>query len=123
MLKNVAVPLFVALLAVAGCAGRTSTDPSASVPAPADVGGTWIGTLQTGAPVMMVLEQTGSAVTGSLQVPGRPEISGPIEGKVEGNTVKLLESSGTRRAPLLTVRGDQITGFVGGTTLDLRRSR
>ena len=64
-----------------------------------------------------------SAVTGSLQVPGRPDISGPIEGKVEGNTVKLLESSGTRRAPLLTVRGDQITGFVGGTTLDLRRSR
>jgi hypothetical protein len=72
---------------------------------------------------MMVLEQAGSSVTGSLQVPGRPDISGPIEGKVEGSTVKLMERSGFGRAPLLTVRGDQITGFVGGTTLDLRRSR
>jgi hypothetical protein len=128
MLKHAAVPLLgvvgvVALVAVSGCAGRTPAEPSASVSAPADVGGTWIGALQTGAPVTMVLEQAGPDVKGTLQVPGRPDISGPIEGKVECNNLKLMERSGFGRAPLLNVRGDQITGFVAGTTLDLRRSR
>jgi hypothetical protein len=124
MLKKVAAPLLglVALAAVAGCAGRSSTAPSAAVPAAANVGGTWTGTMGVGgAPVTMLLEQTGPNVTGDLRVGGRADISGPIEGTVEGNTIKLRGGTGT--APLLNVQGDRITGTVRGATLDLRRAR
>jgi hypothetical protein len=130
MLKQVAVPLLgvvAAVVAVAGCGGASrtasTTAPSAAVPAP-NVAGTWTGTVGVGgAPVTMLLNQTGANVTGDLRVGGRADLSGPIEGTVEGNTIKLRERSGFGTAPLLNVRGDQITGIVGGTTLDLRRSR
>jgi hypothetical protein len=76
-----------------------------------------------GAPVTMILTQSGASVQGDLTVGGRTDISGPIEGTVEGNTVRLRERSGFRTSPLLKVKGNQITGTVGGTTLDLRRNR
>jgi hypothetical protein len=134
MLKKVAVPLLgvVAIVAVAGCGGKSSSRPAASTPtgtpsasvsAPANVNGSWTGALVGGAPVSMDLKQTGANVTGDLRVGGRADISGPIEGTVEGNTIRLRERSGFGSAPLLNVRGDQITGIVGGTTLDLRRAR
>jgi|SRR5687768_1700288 len=135
MLKKVAVPLLgiAAIVTVAGCGGKSSspptasapagTPPSASVAAPANVNGTWTGALVGGAPVSMQLKQAGPNVTGDLRVGGRADISGPIEGTVEGNTIKLRERSGFGTAPLLSVRGDQITGIVGGTTLDLRRAK
>jgi hypothetical protein len=131
MLKKVAVPLLgVVIVAVAGCGGSasrsassTGATPSAAVAAPADVNGTWTGAVVGGAPVTMMLKQTGPNVTGDLRVGGRADISGPIEGTVDGNTIKLRERSGFGSAPLLNVKGDQITGIVGGTTLDLRRSR
>jgi hypothetical protein len=127
MLKNAAVPLLavVALVAVAGCASRTSTQPSATVAAPADVAGTWTGAVvgAQGAPVTMVLQQTGPKVTGDLRVGGRSDISGPIDGTVEGNTIKLRLQTGAAGTPVMTVRGDEITGMVGGTTLNLRRGK
>jgi hypothetical protein len=122
MLRKGAIPVLVvvALLSVAGCAG-TSNGPSAAVGPPADVAGTWSGALVGGAPVTMMLEQSGAKVKGDLRVGGRADISGPVEGSVEGNTIKLRSSTGT--APLLNVRGDHITGIVAGTTLDMRRAR
>jgi len=121
-MKNVSLLGVVALVALAGCADRTSTAPSAAVPAPANVSGTWTGALVTGAPVTMTLKQTGANVAGDLQVGGRSDISGPIVGAVEGNTIRLEARSGFGTAPLLNVRGDQITGTVGGTMLDVRRA-
>lgn len=130
MLKKVAVPLLgIVIVAIAGCGGsasRTASStgaPSAAVGAPANVNGTWSGALVGGAPVTMMLQQTGANVTGDLRVGGRADISGPIEGTVDGNTIKLRERSGFGSAPLLNVKGDQITGIVGGTTLDLRRAK
>jgi hypothetical protein len=124
MLKKVAVPLLgaLALVVMAGCAGRTSTAPSAAVSPPLDVAGTWTGELGVGGPqATMMLEQTGPNVKGDLRVAGRADISGPVEGKVEGNTIKLRSSGGA--SPTLNVQGDRITGIVRGGNIDLRRTR
>ena len=120
--------LAVVVAALVGCASSgksastTTTMPSASV-APANVDGVWSGGLVGGAPVRMILQQTGSNVTGDLNVGGRADLNGPITGKVEGNTLRLEEKSGFGSAPLLSVRGDQITGTVAGTMLNLQRVR
>jgi len=67
-----------------------------------DVNGTWTGSLATGAATYtMVLSQSGEIV--------------------KGNLIRLKEASGYGNTPPLTVRGDQITGIVRGTTLTLRR--
>jgi hypothetical protein len=111
----------------AGCgsSGRSAStsSPSAAAATPANVNGEWSGYLVGGAPVRMSLKQTGTNVKGDLSVGGRADLDGPIEGIVDGNTLKLRERSGFGSAPLLNVRGDQITGIVGGTTLDLRRAK
>jgi hypothetical protein len=131
MLKTLgAVLVGVAIVAVTGCSSSgsrsgsstTGTAPSAATAAPANVNGVWSGALVGGAPVRMNLKQNGSDVQGDLNVGGRADISGPIEGTVSGNTLRLRERSGFGSAPLLNVKGNQITGIVGGTTLDLRRS-
>jgi hypothetical protein len=131
MLKKVTLPLLGLLIAaVAGCAGsqksasspQKSPTPSASVATPANVTGTWQGGTATGAStVTMVLKQTGNNVVGTLT--GAGTMDGPIEGVVSGNTIQLAEKSGYGETPLLNVRGDQITGTVRGTTLNLRRVR
>ena len=120
MLKKAAGPFFALLLiaAVAGCA--SSQSPSASI-APADVSGTWTGGTATGAATyVLVLKQTGSAVTGNLTGAGTAD--GPIEGTVDGNTIRLRERSGYGSTPTLSVKGDQISGTIGNTTLNLRRT-
>jgi hypothetical protein len=42
---------------------------------------------------------------------------------VERNTIRLREAGGYGSTPALTVRDDEITGFIRGTTLTLRRVR
>ena len=114
----------IALVSVTGCAGSVSDVPSAAVRGPVDVGGTWVGGLVLGgAPVTMILEQTGENVTGHLRVTGRADLSGPVEGTVHGASITLHTRSGFATAPQLSVRGDQITGSVGGDALDVYRSR
>jgi hypothetical protein len=124
MLKIVVTLLWVAgLMALTACAGP-ATAPSASVGPPADVAGTWTGSLVApGVPVTMVLDQTGNTVKGDLKVGGRADVSGPVEGTVDGNTIKLRVASGIGSSPMLYVQGDRITGILAGTSLDLRRSR
>lgn len=118
LLKRAMLPFLGVLIAMlAGCA---SSQPAASVPTPADVSGTWMGSTVRGASAMtLVLSQTGTNVTGTFT--GAGTIDGPIEGTVEGNTIRLRERSGFGASPTLNVKGDQITGVVGGTALNLRR--
>ena len=89
---------------------------------PADVNGTWTGSLARGAATYtVVLKQTGTNVTGTLSGAGTAD--GPIEGVVEGNSIRVREESGYGSTPTLFVKGDQITGIVRGTTLTLQRVR
>jgi hypothetical protein len=129
MFKKIAVPLLgILIVAVAACSSTKSRSasssgypPSASVPAPANIGGVWAGQEVGGPTVSMRLKQNGARVTGDLDIAGRPDISGPVEGVVEGDTLKLQERTGYGSEPLLNIRGDRITGIVAGTTLNLRR--
>ena len=119
MLKKAAAPLLGLLIVVfAGCA---SSEKMAAMP-PADVNGTWTGSLARGAATYtVVLKQTGTNVTGTLSGAGTAD--GPIEGVVEGNSIRVREESGYGSTPTLFVKGDQITGIVRGTTLTLQRVR
>jgi hypothetical protein len=86
----------------------------------ADVNGTWMGSLSDGARTYtLVLKQTGTQVTGTIT--GAGTIDGPIEGIVDGNTIRLMDESGYAQTPSLMVKGGRITGLFRGTTLDLRR--
>ena len=116
MLTKAAVP-FLGLLIVlmTGCASTESSNMP-----PANVNGTWTGGTATGAATYtLVLKQTGTRVAGTLTGAGTAD--GPVEGIVDGNTIKLREQGGPGETPALMVKGDQITGFVRGTTLTLRR--
>ena len=116
MLKKAAVPLLGLLFVVlAGCATSKMAGP------PADVNGTWTGGTAAGAATYtVVLKQTGADVTGTLTGAGTDD--GPIKGLVEGNSIRLWEADGYGSTPSLIVKGDQITGFMGGSTLSLRRA-
>jgi hypothetical protein len=117
MLKKAAVPLLGLLIVVmAGCA---SSGSSSSMP-PADVNGTWTGGTTSGAATYtLMLKQSGTRVTGTLTGAGTSD--GPIEGIVDGNTIKLRDQGGPSETPALMIKGDVITGFVRGSTLTLRR--
>jgi hypothetical protein len=119
MLKKSAAPLLGLLIVLfAGCASSESAKMAAMPPA--NVNGTWTGGLVGGAATYtVVLKQTGANVTGTLAGAGTAD--GPIEGVVEGNSIRLREATGYGSTPALFVKGDQITGFVRGTTLTLRR--
>lgn len=119
MLKKAAVPILgLLVVAFAGCASSESSK-MAALPT-VDVNGTWTGSLAGGASTYTaVLKQTGANVTGTLTGAGTAD--GPIEGFVEGNSIRLREARGYGSTPALTVKGDQITGIVRGTTLTLRR--
>ena len=67
------------------------------------------------------LQQAGPNVTGTLA--GAGSLDGPIEGTVDGSVIRLAERSGFGSTPALNVKGDQITGNLGGATLNLRRVR
>ena len=57
----------------------------------------------------LVLNQSGTRVTGTLTGAGTAD--GPIEGIVDGNTIKLREQGGPSETPALMVKGDEITGL------------
>ena len=118
---------FVALAAfaafVAGCA---STDSGMSQPAgpPANVAGSWNGFTAGagGTSVSLELKQNGSAVTGTIEVGGRADLSGPLQGTVSGNAVKFRLTSGFGSTGDLNVSQNTITGIVGGSGVTLRRN-
>jgi hypothetical protein len=116
----------VAILAlavlIAGCAGPSSTPQAASGP-PANVAGSWTGGTvgAAGASVQMQLAQTGTGVSGRIDVSGRPDVSGPLTGTVSGNTVRFKLTSGYGSTGELNVSGNTITGMVGGNGVRLQR--
>lgn len=116
------IALAVLAVFVAGCA---STDSATSQPAgpPANVAGSWSGSTvgAGGAVVSLELKQNGGAVTGTIKVGGRPDLSGPLQGTVSSNTVRFKLTSGFGSTGELTVSQDTITGIIGGSGIALRR--
>ena len=111
----------VALLA--GCAGTSRPAATASGP-PANVAGSWRGgTIGAGGTsVSMMLQQSGSKVTGSIAVGGRPDVTGPLTGTVTSNSIVFKLDSGFGSTGELNVSGDTITGVVGGSGVRLQRN-
>ena len=89
---------------------------------PYTVVGTWMGATTRGdSKIVVVLQQTGNTVTGTLS--GAGAVDGPIEGTTDGKTIKLRERSGTfRGTPELKVTCEEISGpLYDGTSVSLRR--
>ena len=108
---------------LAGCAGTSSPGATAGGP-PANVAGSWRGftTGTGGTNVALVLQQTGSKVTGSISVGGRGDLTGPLTGTVNGNAVVFKLDSGYGSTGELNVSGNTITGIVGGSAVRLERN-
>jgi hypothetical protein len=116
---------FLALLAAAsaGCgAAREAQQAAANAPT-ANVAGTWTGNAGTGGvsvPINMTLAQTGTNVSGNISVGGRPDLSGPVKGTVQGEIVKLSLPSVTLGQ--MIAKGGVMSGEVsGGLPTTLRR--
>jgi hypothetical protein len=123
-MKTVSVLVIASLVGLlAGCAGMSGSAATASGP-PANVAGSWQGgTIGAGgANVTLVLQQTGTKVTGSIDVGGRPDLTGPLTGSVSGNTVAFKLNSGFGGTGEFNVAGNSMTGVVGGSGVRLQRN-
>jgi hypothetical protein len=120
----VAVGLVLVVL-LAGCASARTPSVDAGGP-PANVSGSWSGFTGgggTGAAVTLVLNQSGAAVTGTIDVGGRADLRGPLTGTVSGSSVKFKLASAFGSSGQLRVSQDNtITGVVGGQSVALRRN-
>ena len=116
------VAIVVVMAFAAGCASGTSSPQAAGGP-PANVAGSWSGSTlgAGGVPVVLNIKQTGGTVAGDIDVGGRSDLSGPIKGDVSGNTIRFRLDTGFGSTGQLNVNGNTITGFVGGSGLNLRR--
>ena len=116
---------FLALLAAAsaGCGAAREAQQAAENAPTANVAGTWTGSAGTGGvsvPINMTLAQTGTAVSGNISVGGRPDLSGPVKGTVQGEIVKLSLPSVTLGQ--MIAKGGVMSGEVsGGLPTTLRR--
>jgi hypothetical protein len=131
----VALTATVLMLAV-GCASKSdsgsraaappaTTGSVAASPTSSDVTGLWQGNVGVGArttSVSLNLREEGEALKGSLAVGGRPDLSGPVTGRIEGDTLRLRLDNGAV-GPQVQVKGDTMTGMISGEPLDLRRMR
>ena len=107
---------------LAGCASAESQGAQSTGGTPAYVNGTWTGGTIVGAsPIVVVLQQTGNAVTGTLSGAGA-NLDGPIEGSVDSNSIRLRQRSGMLENPPLKASCEQISGNLGGTVVNLRRA-
>ena len=131
----VVVLVSTTLLCAAGCGSTSRTTSPSSAPSktgpvaasPAtNLTGVWQGNAGVGAratSVTMNLRQEGPAVKGDIAVGGRPDMSGPVVGTVEGAALRLRLQSGEGSAPELRVQGDTISGVMNGEPLTARRVR
>jgi len=121
-------PMIVVLVlcgvVAAGCAAARKAEMEAASAPTANVAGQWTGSAGTGGvfiPVTLTLAQTGTAVTGTISVGGRPDLSGGVKGTVQGELLNL--SLQTVTLGELRARQGTISGEVsGGLPLNLRRS-
>ena len=106
------VLLGAVLVIMAGCASST---PSAAPTV--DVTGNWAGTWvyesssAGSGTVQLALKQTGSAVTGQMDLQGGRATAGPVTGSVSGSVLTLQHSQVTARG---VVSGYQISGTGNG---------
>jgi len=110
------VAISLAVLAAAGCAGGVG--PTTSAPT-VDISGQWAGTWVATNPALgsgsieMTLKQSGSQYSGTLLITGTlTDPSGPTEGVVSGNEVRILRPSSLTGS--LKVQGDTMTGTLQG---------
>ena len=124
-MKTTVIGLLVLFgLAVSGCGAREAQQAAANAPT-ANVAGTWTGSSTTGGsfvPITMTLGQTGTDLTGSVSVGGRPDISGPVKGSVQGELVQLSLASPSS-AVQLRAKEDTMTGMLFGLQVTLRRTK
>ena len=109
-----------------GCAAWEARRAALNAPT-ASVGGTWTGTT-TGEdkpyPITLTLEQTGTDVTGSMRIAGRPELSGRVKGTVRGEVLDLLITTPPNAGGEIWVQQDNMmTSNAFGIHFTLRRSR
>jgi len=115
-MRKLAGSLVVVLaLAFTGCASLESPS-SLNTSAPlANATGAWSGWAGVGgeaAPVSLNLSQSGSNVKGDIDVGGRPDLTGPVVGTVQGNALSLSMQSGFGSLPVMKVSQDQISGVI-----------
>jgi hypothetical protein len=106
------VVIGLVLMFGAGCASSSSA-PAATGP-PVDVTGLWAGGFYgpLSNSVSMQLKQQGTAVTGTIEVGGRADLSGGLTGKVRGNMLDYNLANGGEGT--LQVQGNTISGTVSG---------
>ena len=106
---NVLLALFC--VAATGCAAAREEQQRAASAPTANVAGQWsgqAGTAGTFVPISLSLSQNGTKVTGNAMIAGRPDLSGPVTGEVQGELLNL--QTATAKAATLRVQGDMITG-------------
>ena len=101
----------------AGCASSSNT---AAAP-PANVAGSWRGGFYGPADnsVSMQLQQQGTAVTGTIEVGGRPDLSGALTGTVRGDMLDYRLAEGGPGT--MQVSGNTMSGTVSGTPFRAQR--
>jgi hypothetical protein len=125
-MKTTTIFLLIGLAVVSAGCGSAREAQQAALNAPtAKVAGTWTGSTTTGGsfvPITMTLGQTGTALTGSVNFGGRPDISGPVKGSVQGEVVTLsLERPSS--AVQFYAKQDTMTGTLFGQEVTLRREK
>jgi hypothetical protein len=123
MRPTTVVLLALFCVAALGCAAAKEEQRELSAPT-ANAAGTWTGTAGTGGtfiPVTLTLNQSGTNVNGNLSVAGRPDLSGPVTGTVQGEIVKV--SLATVTFAQMRVQQDTMTGQGSVGPINLRRSR
>jgi len=126
-MKTLAIALLALLEATsAGCgAAREAQQAAANAPT-ANIAGTWSGSAGTGGvftPITMTLAQTGTDVSGNINVGGRPDLSGPIRGTVQGELVNLSLVTVKLGQMMVKQQNTMIGEVVGGLPVTLRRAQ
>jgi hypothetical protein len=108
------VGLALFCLAAIGCGAMEQERAEKGAPT-ANAAGTWTGWAgepRVSRPVTLTLEQSGTNVKGDLAVAGRPDLSGPVTGTVQGELVYL--SLATRTFAQMRIQQDTMSGEGSG---------
>jgi hypothetical protein len=126
-MKATAIVLLTLLGVVStGCSSWEARQAALNAPT-ADVRGTWTGRT-TGEekpyPITLTLDQTGTDVTGAMQVGGRSDLSGRVRGTIRGEVLSLSLTTAAHAGGDLWVQQDNMmTSNAFGLHFTLRRSK